>query len=203
MSRERKSTMVELVTELESYLCSLGLPEKRIAKFISNLTQKPSGCIEWAGHRHAQGYGVFSINAKQVFTHRIVAAASLEKSPKPFVCHTCDNPPCVNPDHLFWGTAQDNALDMRRKGRGHRIYGERNPQNRLSPNDVQAIRLLVKNGFSMKTISSAFKKVSWSTIYHIKNGVTWGFLPYRSPMSEAAMIRLKKYMKTRTSAAGL
>lgn len=79
-----------------------------------------TGCWEWRGMRNHDGYGQVWVRALQrnVGAHRI--SFEQHKGPIPeglLICHTCDNPPCINPDHLFAGTHKDNTADMMRKGR--------------------------------------------------------------------------------------
>ena len=82
-----------------------------------------TGCWEWAGHLATTGYGRLTVHYRGMLTHR--AAYVLAHGPIPndlWVLHHCDNPACVNPDHLFLGTNQDNVDDRQRKGRGHTGY---------------------------------------------------------------------------------
>jgi hypothetical protein len=84
-------------------------------------------------------------NNRQFFAHRI--AYERAKGPIPaglYVCHTCDNPPCCNPAHLFVGSSRDNTRDMIQKGRSRVIgaHGETNPAHKLTENDVRMIRAL-------------------------------------------------------------
>ena len=79
-------------------------------------------CIEWPRGRTKKGYGVKWANGKAVYAHR--AAWEEANGPIPYgmqVCHTCDNPPCCNPDHLFLGTNADNQQDSIAKNR-HSTY---------------------------------------------------------------------------------
>lgn len=70
-------------------------------------------CWEWNGHRSTSGYGYKCIRRKLTMTHRLAFAwANGPIPPGMFVLHKCDNPPCCNPDHLYLGTAKDNARDM-------------------------------------------------------------------------------------------
>ncbi len=76
-------------------------------------------CWIWLAAKDLEGYGFFWFKNKQVRSHRFSWEITHGKIPNGlFVCHHCDNPSCVRPDHLFLGTCQDNALDMISKGRG-------------------------------------------------------------------------------------
>lgn len=80
-----------------------------------------SGCWEWKGHRDDAGYGTFQasrLGFESTRAHRVMYEHFVGPIPDGLlVRHTCDNPPCVNPDHLIPGTALDNALDMIERGR--------------------------------------------------------------------------------------
>ncbi len=84
--------------------------------------QKGDGCWEWQGSRNKLGYGITSLRGRAIRAHRV--SWEIVNGPIPdglLVCHRCDNPACVRPDHLFLGTQIDNLRDMRTKGRGNDI----------------------------------------------------------------------------------
>jgi len=97
---------------------SLKVKKKIIEKSIINNNQ----CWEWKGSKNNKGYGRMIINGKFYMAHRLSYALFVNEIPKGMlVCHKCDNPSCVNPDHLFVGTNQDNMDDMKKKGRGRNV----------------------------------------------------------------------------------
>lgn len=129
---------------------------------------KSDGCWTWTGFRDSRGYGGISetINKRRRFIGAHRAAWELTHGPIPegmHVCHRCDNPPCVNPEHLFLGTPADNIRDMVSKGRQARgaafagriaPSGEQHHNARLREADVAEIRRLAAAGWRQKDIAS-------------------------------------------------
>ncbi len=95
------------------------MPARRpIAETFSQHIRKTSGCWFWTGSDNTQGYGIIRRGARRLMAHRVAYELFIGKIPSGMlVCHHCDNPPCVRPDHLFIGTAKDNIRDCVSKGR--------------------------------------------------------------------------------------
>lgn len=107
----------------------------------SNL-HDPLKCWEWTGHKHRDGYGWCSFQGKKLLSHRASYIVHFGAIPCGLcVCHRCDNPGCVNPNHLFVGTHTDNMRDMVGKGRGRIYYhkGEKCPAAKLTEDQVRYI----------------------------------------------------------------
>ncbi len=141
-------------------------------------------CWEWMGGRasrkaHMMQYGVVWNNGKRWKTHRFafVDTNGPIASIKTLVCHTCDNPPCCNPSHLFLGTHQDNALDCRDKGRLHIENGTARYNATLDDEKVRFIRENYSfrgrdGGMTAKQLSEKFG-VGRSMISSITNNHRW------------------------------
>ncbi len=94
------------------------LKPKQILRFWSWVKKVPSGCWEWQGCLTKTGYGRFQVHPKTLRAHKVSYFLCKGSFPNDFlVCHTCDNPRCVNPEHLWVGSPKDNVLDMIKKGR--------------------------------------------------------------------------------------
>jgi HNH endonuclease len=101
----------------------------------------PGECWPWAAARHRQGYGVLSVGSSGRWEsgHRLAWAYWIAPIPAGMhVLHQCDNPPCVNPAHLFLGTHRDNMADMVAKGRSP--YGESSPAAKLTEEQAKGLR---------------------------------------------------------------
>lgn len=149
------------------------MEEKYFERFWSRVDVRgPDECWLWHGTIMRNGYGTFSIRHKAFYAHRLSVELCGEDATGLDVCHHCDTPLCVNPRHLFLGTAKDNILDMVRKGRGNRAKGERNKSSRLTSQDVIEIRRLHESGVSKRQLSKMFN-VGRTTIRSLLSGKTW------------------------------
>lgn len=116
-----------------------------------------TSCWLWLGSKLPSGYGNFGKGrTKRYFAHRIafqLAHGSFLETLQ--VCHSCDNPSCVRPDHLFLGTHKDNAADAKSKGRSARH--EKHGMRKLSWAEVHEIRRLHQTGaYKLKTLASLY-----------------------------------------------
>jgi len=130
-----------------------------------------TGCLVWRGSEKSGGYAGTKFLGKSYMVHRLAWLA--HRGPIPdglLVCHRCDNRFCLDPEHLFLGTPQDNAIDMLRKGRGRRS-GKR----QLEPGTVAAIKRRLLIGDDVNDIA-ADMKISPGTVGGIKRGDTWAFV---------------------------
>lgn len=144
-----------------------------------SIPEPNSGCWLWLLGQHPKGYGSFSIgHARKHTAHRVSYVAFIGDIPDGLqVCHRCDNPPCVNPEHLFAGTPKQNTRDMIAKDRGNR--GERNGGAKLLPHEVLDIISLGECGLSDREINDRYRQVTESAIYQITAGVRWKHLRER------------------------
>lgn len=161
--------------------------------------ERTEGCWRWTGTTSTSGgYGRFANgprgNSKEIYAH--VFSYTIHFGPIPqglFVCHTCDNPPCCKPDHLFAGTQAQNLADMVSKGRS--LTGNRNPSRtqpdklqrgerhhaaKLTTDDVIAIRHSYAHGNTTERKLATEFGVSRPTIHVILCRRTWTHVPYQN-----------------------
>ena len=148
------------------------------SKFIKrfwNRVNVPSNkklCWNWKASTRGIGYGQVSFKNKKLYTHRVVWELSYGAIPDGlFVLHKCDNPLCVNPNHLFLGTNQDNMTDKVKKGR--QSHGESSKLSKLSSVQIDDIRKRYRRGKISQQSLADEMGVSQSLISLILNRKLW------------------------------
>lgn len=140
---------------------------------------KTENCWLWSAGTNPQGYGIFSVNHYPYKAHRLSWMLYHHKliTQDIKVLHICDNPLCVNPDHLFSGTIADNVHDMIRKGRArfgiNTPRGELNVLAKVTEQDVINIRQEYAAGmYSQRELARKYK-IGHTTVRHILHRRTW------------------------------
>ncbi|MEK6878053.1 MAG: HNH endonuclease signature motif containing protein [Nanoarchaeota archaeon] len=150
-------------------------PEERFWKKVNKNSK--NGCWEWFGCVNKKGYGGFYINGNTCRVHRFSYELKYGKIPNNLhVLHHCDNPPCVNPNHLFLGTPQDNVMDRCLKGRSNASRGEKQHSSKLISEQVIEIRKLYKDKICTRIQLVKKFNVSYSTICQIIDRRIWNHI---------------------------
>ena len=145
--------------------------KERFLSYLPN-TDNPNACWEWPGCRR-NGYGRIGLNGKTRTAHRVAFEVFIGPIPEGHdVCHTCDNPPCCNPAHLFSGTTRENIMDMLAKGRRIMPHGSEHGRATLTEAQVLTIRAMHAEGIPQTEIA---RRIGTNTqrVYSIVHRRTW------------------------------
>jgi len=124
-----------------------------------------SGCWIWVGSISKSGYGRIKVNKKTSAAHRVSYELHKEEIREGmYICHTCDNPSCVNPNHLYQGTAKQNTLDMLIRNRAANRRNENHPNVKYSNELVMHIRNSNKTLKELEKETGIGEKYLWQLI---------------------------------------
>jgi hypothetical protein len=161
-----------------SLACSKEQEKSGTARFFKAFVEDyQTGCWEWQWSKNAAGYGQFYWVGSMRLAHRIsyylFRGIDLGEL---CGCHTCDNPGCVNPAHIFAGTRLDNRHDAMQKGRPRPgAWGERASKAKLKERDIPEIISLRKSGLTFRAIAARYG-VFHSSIIKVCQGKSWKHL---------------------------
>ena len=155
--------------------------EERFWSHVNTHNEDEDECWEWTASRDKDGYGKFKVCGKSVRSHRFVLELNEgELKSGEHALHTCDNPPCCNPYHIYKGDQQDNMQDMINRNRTNPMFGrkygyasgEDHGNSKTTELDVIAMRKLYDAGFTQKYIEDKFN-MSHTQVCRIVNRTAW------------------------------
>ena len=159
----------------------MGRPKKGVTfwdRVEMQTVQQENGCMVFTGHKDDCGYGRISKNDKLVRVHREVwKKHNPDKEITGVIMHSCDNPACINPDHLSHGTQAENVADMVAKGRRVTVKGSKQRDAKLTEADIPKIRELIANPRVYMYKIAEMYGVSETVIRNIRNGKNWTHVP--------------------------
>lgn len=134
---------------------------RNIERFEKKYVKSQNECWEWTAGRKGSGYGVFYFHGKLHGAHRVSLALyrGLSVDTTDHCLHSCDNPGCVNPDHLRYGSRSENMRDCVSRGRWVRVQdwsGTKNPKSKLDTSAMREVREAISQGRSNKSIAAQF-----------------------------------------------
>lgn len=142
-------------------------------RFFSKITPGENGCILWTGAKRPKGYGLMSVDGKPHNATHVSWRLKHGDWPEQHLLHRCDNPPCINPEHLFEGTNQDNVDDKMAKGRGGQLSGFEAPGAKLTGLEVSEIVALTETRMGLLRIGDLFG-VSAAYVSQLRHGHSRG-----------------------------
>lgn len=160
-------------------ICAHDLTESDRKRFECKIIfpERDVDCWKWSAFKNKKGYGVIGYrDLGNISAHRfsyLLYKGDFDQ--KKIVCHTCDNPSCVNPHHLFVGTHSDNMIDKIKKGRAENppIHkGEAQHLAKMNEDKIKEIRRLFANGESQTNLSKKYG-LHTSTMYNICRNKSW------------------------------
>lgn len=169
-----RSMTWKVLAPMPNQYTSLPMPERFWQKVN---VAGPNDCWQWTAYRanpgrHKLGYGQFNNHGKIESAHRVAWELTFGSIPEGMkVCHSCDNPLCCNPNHLFLGTQSDNVRDMDTKGRRVSMpaFGERHGNARLTEDTVRFIHQSNESSAELARVLG----VSRQSVSDVRNHKTW------------------------------
>lgn len=161
-------------------------------------------CWLWTGSHTMQNYGMCAKPKRKLLAHRCAyeSVHGEGSADGHFIRHKCDNPPCVNPNHLVAGTQTDNMRDASERGRIRVQHGEDNKNAKLTDAKVLRMRALARGGMHISAIASKFKvsrTVTWMAVF----GQAWVHLPKSTVPTPQGAMRGEHHTKSKLTEAAI
>ena len=140
----------------------------------------PDECWPWTANATEKGYGRFQYSKRSWgATHVALALDGRARPVGAYALHSCDNPPCVNPKHLRWGTHRDNMDDKIKRGRCSGLKGQANPcAMQVTPEIIARKQYIIDSPKSTRELAAELG-IGATIIQNIRRGRKWAHIPYR------------------------